>query len=322
MIADRAPPVVALLSLLMAVALLGAASGIVGAVNGQSSGDAVSVRTNYDGTTAEQLIRVVVQIEAPDTTLSDVHIRTDNTRQTLIEPSSYTTEVAPGNQNVSVTPQTGGDFEIEELAPGERVTIAFAVVPETLGEAQLDAASIHVDYVKRGQRLSVDRVATADMSSNPWFRLQTAQDRNSELAGQVRQQRVTLFAGLAVGLLGFVAATVLELMRRKQIASLEDRLRTELSRSYNELSATDRPVVEGIAAKFGVEINGGEPDLETSTDRSRGPGQAPDLGSGGEETPTPRPASDSKLGDEDDRSSSDADPADDHGDEDFDASYL
>lgn len=321
MTADRAPPVVALLSLLVAVALLGAASGLVGAVNGQSPGDAVSVQTSYNGTTAEQVIRVVVQIEAPDTTLSDVHIRTDNTRQTLVEPSSYTTEVAPGNQNVSVIPQAGGNFEIAKLQPGERVTIAFAVVPETLGEAQLDAATIHVDYVKRGQRLSVDRVTTVDLSSNPWFRLQTAQERNSELAGQVGQQRVMFFAGLAVGLFGFVAAAGLELRRRKQIASFEDRLRTELSRAYNELSATDRPVAEGIAAKFGVEINDGEPGLEIGTDHSRGPSQVPDTGSGGE-TLTPNPASENKFGDEDDGSSTDADAADDHGDQEFDASYL
>ncbi len=302
----------------MVVALFGAASGLAGAAASQSSADAVSVRTSYNGTTAEQLIRVVVQIEAPDTALSDVQIRTDSTQQTLVEPSSYTTEVAPGNQKVSVNPKPSGDFEIKELTPGERVTISFAVVPERLDEARLDAATVHVDYVKRGQRLTVDRVATANLSANPWLQLQNAQEQNNELAGQVGQQRVTFFAGLAVGLVGIATAVGAEFRRRRHIEAFEDDLRSQLSDAYTELAATEQPVIERVATRLGVELNDGEPGLETGADRSHRASPVSDTGSGGE-APTPGPVSDSQS--DDNSPNTDAD-SDDDDDDDFDPSYL
>ena len=136
---------------------------------------AVTMSTNYDGTTPSQEVQVTLTIEPEQSKLTDVVVEFQSGPRTLIQTDSYSSTVTPSNHDVSVSSDGRNRFTIPELRSGERVQIAFTVVPSTLAEHQLTPATASVELTRNGQRLDASVSEPVILTQNPWDRAQSSQ---------------------------------------------------------------------------------------------------------------------------------------------------
>ncbi len=239
--------------LVAATLVTGAIGGVTTPAAGQQAAGPVSVSTNYDETTPDQLIRVTLQIEARETTLSNIRVSTSSSDQTVIEPSSFTTQVSPGTRDIPVKPKPNGRFLIDELNPGEQVTITFAIVPVSFEKSSISAATFRLRYVRYGQQLQATKQVSADLSQNPWALLQNARQQINSLETSLDQRRLGFVGGIATGIVGLLVGSIAELRRRRSLAQSQEQLKDILSDAGRDLPPSERPVIERVMRRVGID---------------------------------------------------------------------
>ncbi|TKX68631.1 hypothetical protein [Halorubrum sp. SP9] len=162
-------------TVLIVALVLGSAMGAPLSVSAQEPvRDVVVMSADYDETTPSQEIRVRLTIEPTDAKLSDIRVDFRSGAKTLIQTSSYASTVTPSNHDVSIRSEGRNAFVIPELDPGEKVTIAFNVVPSTLGERELTSAVADIEFSQNGQRLDAQISEQVELADNPWDRAQSS----------------------------------------------------------------------------------------------------------------------------------------------------
>lgn len=292
--------------LVVATLVTGAIGGVTTPAAGQQAAGPVSVSTNYDETTPDQLIRVTLQIEARETTLSNIRVSTSSSDQTVIESSSFTTQVSPGTRDIPVKPKPNGRFLIDELNPGEQVTITFAIVPVSFEKSSISAATFRLRYVRYGQQLQATKQVSADLSQNPWALLQNARQQINSLETSLDQRRLGFVGGIATGIVGLLVGSIAELRRRRSLAQSQEQLKDILSDAGRDLPPSERPVIERVMRRVGI-----DPPQLTSVEmeRSSASGSSPDATSSVTQTTQDSSAGDPVDGSTTERSGeSDYDP--------------
>ncbi|SNR73061.1 hypothetical protein SAMN06266787_11624 [Halorubrum ezzemoulense] len=162
-------------TVLIVALVLGSAMGAPLSVSAQEPvRDVVVMSADYDETTPSQEIRVRLTIEPTDAKLSDIRVDFRSGAKTLIQTSSYASTVTPSNHDVSIRSEGRNAFVVPELDPGEKVTIAFSVVPSTLGERELTSAVADIEFSQNGQRLDAQISEQVELADNPWDRAQSS----------------------------------------------------------------------------------------------------------------------------------------------------
>ena len=224
-------PLVALLGFVVVIAgVTTAVPAVAGAEDPVQQ--AVSMSTDYDGMSPSQEIHVVLTIEPTETTLTDVVLRFQSGPETLIQSNSYASTVTPSNRDVAVQSDSPNQFVIPELEPGEKVEIAFNVVPSTLAQAELTPATASIELTRNGQRLDATISEPVTLTDNPWDRAEaTGRPKSVGLAG----------AGVGGGVLAAAAIVVLVRSKRK---SRESRLQKKLHNQADSLKRAGNGTVE------------------------------------------------------------------------------
>lgn len=230
--------------LVLAALLLVGLGAVVPAVGiAQSPVDQeVAMSTNYDGTTPSQEVLVTLTIEPEQSKLTDVMIEFRSGPQTLIQTDSYSSTVTPSNHDVSVSSDGRNQFSIPELRPGERVQIAFTVVPSTLGEERLTPATASVELTRNGQRLDASVSEEVTLTQNPWDRAQSS------------QRSGWLFLGGAGVLGALVTAGVTGTYYRRKVAAERDRIMSTLRNQIDSVKRAGDSTVERRAERVVTEI--------------------------------------------------------------------
>jgi hypothetical protein len=203
---------------------------------------AVSMSTSYDGTTPSQAVQVTLTIEPEHSKLTDVAIEFRSGQRTLIQTDSYSSTVTPSNHDVSIGSDGRNSFRIPELRPGERVRIAFTVVPSTLAERRLTPATASVELTRNGQRLDATISEPVALSRNPWDRAQSGQRPGWQfLAG--------------AGTLGaVVTAGVAGAYHRRKLAAERERVVRTLRNRIDAVKRAGDPTVERRAERAVAEV--------------------------------------------------------------------
>lgn len=203
---------------------------------------AVSMSTDYDGTTPSQAVQVTLTIEPEQSKLTDVVIEFRSGPQTLIQTDSYSSTVTPSNHDVSISSDGRNRFTIPELRPDERVEIAFTVVPSTLGEKQLIPATASVELTRNGQRLDATVAEPVTLTRNPWVR------------AQATQRPGWLFLVGAGGLGAVVAAGVAGAYYRRKFAAERERVMNTLRNQIDSVKRAGDSSVERRAERAVDEV--------------------------------------------------------------------
>ena len=224
--------------LLVAVGAVVPAAGIATSPVDQ----AVSMSTNYDGMTPSQEVQVTLTIEPEQSKLTDVAIEFQSGPRTLIQTDSYSSTVTPSNHDVSISSDGRNSFTIPELRPGERVQIAFTVVPSTLGEYQLTPATASVELTRNGQRLDGSVSEPVTLTQNPWARAQSSQRPGWQFL-------------LGAGAFGaVVAAGAAVAYYRRKVAAERDRLVSTLRNQIDSVKRAGDSTVERRAERAVDEV--------------------------------------------------------------------
>jgi len=161
---------------------------------------AVSVDTTADYRGGEsgqsQAVEMSYTLSPEENTISDVRIRIRSTDNSFVDYGSFKRSVNPGDADIQINNVGQGVFEIEELKPGEEVTLTFEAYPKTIKREELAMSEVTVEYVQQGQSLENRTVITADMSNSPWFQLQEA-----DPDGGGGSSGLGLLLGILVGLI-------------------------------------------------------------------------------------------------------------------------
>jgi hypothetical protein len=213
---------------------------------------AVTMSTNYDGTTPSQEVQVTLTIEPEQSKLTDVVIEFQSGPRTLIQTDSYSSTVTPSNHDVSISSDGRNRFTIPELRTGERVQIAFTVVPSTLAEHQLTPATASVELTRNGQRLDASVSEPVTLTGNPWDRAQSSQ-----------RPGWLFLAG--TGVLGAgVAGGVAVAYYRRKVATERDRIMSTLSKQIDSVKRAGDATVERRAERAVTEVRSSV-DLDDET---------------------------------------------------------
>jgi len=205
---------------------------------------AVTMSTNYDGTTPSQEVQVTLTIEPEQSKLTDVVVEFQSGPRTLIQTDSYSSTVTPSNHDVSVSSDGRNRFTIPELRSGERVQIAFTVVPSTLAEHQLTPATASVELTRNGQRLDASVSEPVILTQNPWDRAQSS-------------QRPGWLFLVGTGILGAgVAGGVAVAYYRRKVATERDRIMSTLSKQIDSVKRAGDATVERRAERAVAEVRG------------------------------------------------------------------
>lgn len=138
----------------------------------------LNLDTAYSGgdENADQAVDVTVTLSPEGSKISDVRLQFQETQSAFIDYSTFTKKVEPADSDVTVqSTNQQGVFHVNELNPGETITITFEAYPRNIKQTSLDVATVEMTYVQNGQELSASQTATADLSSSPWFKYKEAQ---------------------------------------------------------------------------------------------------------------------------------------------------
>lgn len=167
----------------------------------------LQTETDYSGgnENADQSIEVTITLSPDGSKFTDATVQIRSTDRSFIDYNSFTKKVDPADSNVTVqSTNQPGVFRINEVDPGETVTITFEVYPKEIKQTSLDVANVDVSYVQNGQELSESRTATADLSSSPWFKYQNAQGGDG---GNSISLGIAAIVGVVIGaMIALVAA--------------------------------------------------------------------------------------------------------------------
>lgn len=141
----------------------------------------------YDAVTSgSQELTTTVELTS-ETISSDVSISFHSTGDAIIDHGSLD-ESVPGDVEIESTPR---GYEIEELRPGQVVTIEFNAYPRETGEEAIDVARVTLDSSQ--QPSSETDTITEDISEDSaWFALQESINERSEIQEEHNRELVEL----------------------------------------------------------------------------------------------------------------------------------
>ncbi|MDB2287165.1 hypothetical protein PM038_18285 [Halorubrum ezzemoulense] len=231
-------------TVLIVALVLGSAMGAPLSVSAQEPvRDVVVMSADYDETTPSQEIRVRLTIEPTDAKLSDIRVDFRSGAKTLIQTSSYASTVTPSNHDVSIRSEGRNAFVIPELDPGEKVTIAFSVVPSTLGERELTSAVADIEFSQNGQRLDAQVSEQVELADNPWDRAQSSS----------RPTWSILLGWSAAG--GILVGVATMIVYRRRQRSVVERIQSTLEQEVASIKRAGNQTVKRRADQLMEEID-------------------------------------------------------------------
>jgi len=195
-----------------------------------SAAVATDSETRYNGSQSEsdQAIEVRYTVSPDGGTINNMTVDFDGTDQTFIESNSFSFTVSPGGANVDIESRSGDRYFIQELESDEEVTFVFNVYPKTIKENEIDAVSVQMNYIQNGQDLTDTDSVAANISSSPWFALQTAQEQIEQQESQLQQvstvdqlTNISFLATLLIGIVGILAGVYSWRKRSSDIEELK-----------------------------------------------------------------------------------------------------
>lgn len=145
-----------------------------------------------------QAVKISYTLSPEENDINDVRIRISETDSSFVDFDSFKRSVNPGDADVQIETVEEGVFRIDELKPGQEITLTFEAYPRDIQQRELQMSVVAVEYVQQGQSLEESTVITADLSNSPWFQLQDAQDNNDNSNGG---SGLGLILGILVGVL-------------------------------------------------------------------------------------------------------------------------
>jgi hypothetical protein len=136
------------------------------------------VSTDYNTETGSQDVGVTLTIEPTDSKVTDLEVDISDSSEALVDEESFQYTVKPSDSDIQVDSE-GGTYNINEVNPGESVTIEFVAYPSTLGDGEIAASEINLDYVMNGQEIEEQLTTVADISENPWLAQQDTEQAES-----------------------------------------------------------------------------------------------------------------------------------------------
>lgn len=232
------------------------AVGLVAPVAGQSSIVDVKTETTYEGIDGNSQAILVEASFSTSERISGLQIQfreTDNAFIDYEDSFNLTTST-----NVNAERESRDTFTVEELRPGDTVTVSFRAYPRTLNDEQLRVARIALS-AENPRTLDQSSTVTADMSDSPVFAYQDAQQ-------QIEQWEWIRTAGMGgVGLavlLGLVGIGGSLFMWRKKLPDAKEELKQEFVDDLNSIKGeVSDPLVEEEIENVKDEYDDSGPDI-------------------------------------------------------------
>lgn len=227
---------------------------------------ATSNQTVYQGSQPDtnQAIEITYTVSPDGGVINNMTVDFDSTQQTFIQSDSFSVTVNPASADTNVESRTGDQFFIQELEPNEEVSFVFQVYPKTIKEQRVDAVAVRMEYIQNGQELTDSETVTANMSSSPWFELQTAEGTIQQQESRLQQlglvgqlTNVTFIIGLVVGIVGIAfGAYALRKQGGEQEQLKRDHANDLESLAQRMSSSSDAKTLRNEAEKIRDEIGG------------------------------------------------------------------
>lgn len=225
----------------------------------------------YDAVTSgSQELTTTVELTS-ETISSDVSISFHSTEDAIIDHGSLD-ESVPGDVEIESTPR---GYEIEELRPGQVVTIEFNAYPRETGEEAIDVARVTLDSSQ--QPSSETDTITEDISEgSAWFALQESinersdlqeehtreldelenekdeeiaikEGRINDLESTIDDMRLMTYSGIIVGILGILGTAGMYFWRERRHDTIKSNIGYELDglgSDLEDISGKDSAVYE------------------------------------------------------------------------------
>jgi hypothetical protein len=136
-----------------------------------------SVQTSYDanGQTApfgeEILVKLTIDPGLSGLTNLKIILQNDQAFIDLNSVERTIVSVAQSSTPVIIKPE-GNTFSVDQLKPGEKITLTFIAYPKTIQTGTINAGNAQIEYIQLGQSLSETVRIPAIMTSSAWFILQ------------------------------------------------------------------------------------------------------------------------------------------------------
>jgi len=210
-------------------------------------------QTTYNGGTEnnDQAVNVTYTISPEGSEITDVRLEFLSTSQSFIESESFSYTITPGSSGANVASEGNGVFTIDSLGPNEEVRFTFKSYPKTIKQESFTVATIDVEYVQNGQELSKTTQATADISSSPWFKYQSALNRIENTQQFQQFGSMTVAGGVLFGVLGLIGAAFFWRRGDSRVGSEQQKFADELRGIKGKLSAKGKHEVDQLIDKYG-----------------------------------------------------------------------
>lgn len=215
------------------------AVGLVGSVAGQSGIVDIRTETTYEGVEGSSQAVLVEASFSTSERISGLELQFSETDNAFIDYEDSFNITTSTNVNAERTSQD--TFTVEELTPGDTVTVSFRAYPRTLDQQELQVAQIDLS-AENPRTLDESSTVAADMSSSPVFAYQDAQQ-------QLEQWQWIRTAGMGVvglaivlGLLGIGGSIY---MWRVKLPDVEDELESDFVDHLESIKGeVSDPIVE------------------------------------------------------------------------------
>lgn len=219
-----------------------------------------------------QGILVEIKVEPTDDRITDVEVQIFDGTAGFVDFDTFSISLNPSGaspfeEDLGFTGQsTVKTYEIEELEPGESVTISYVAYPREIASETVGVSLVQYEYVRQGQRIPEDPPGTiparADLSESAFFELQDARSTIDSLEKQISTMWATTIGGAVLGVLGLVAAGILFVKRKSAVQSERERIAKELvdlksSVDGNIASNRMQKLIDDLRSEGGDDSDGG-----------------------------------------------------------------
>jgi len=209
---------------LISIVLLVLAFSQAGIADSHSGIVEIETETEYDGIRdGDQAITTVATIEA-EQEIDELRIDISGSSSTFLDFDSIEPSVQGEGIGISSGSQRG-EYVLEDLQPGQSVTIQFDSYPKQLDQSETAAAIIQLN-AENPRTLDYSTEPMADTSSSPFLQLQQTADELAAVQSDLEQTEifdagttVAMALGILIGLGGVGAALI---FKRKELEWKEE----------------------------------------------------------------------------------------------------
>jgi hypothetical protein len=160
------------------------------------------IETGYNGVgEGDQAISVEATFEAQQR-IDGLQIDLSGAPNTFVEYQSIQPSVQGEGVNVNSVGDPG-EYVVENLEPGQGVTLEFDAYPGQLDQSEIDGAVFEVT-ARNPQTLDYTATPTVDMSSSPLLELRSTQDELTSVKSELEQMQLLD----TVGIIGVVVSAL------------------------------------------------------------------------------------------------------------------